>query len=100
MFTWYPSSSNDLTVIVSDSNSSSTIIKTNIDNKGKMYRDYTYIDDIVDGIYRLLNKAPSINSKNKFRNDSLSHVAPFRVLNIGNTKKIYLLNFINTLEKE
>ena len=74
--------------------------KIDIYNKGKMYRDYTYIDDIVDGIYRLLNKAPSINSKKKFRNDSLSHVAPFRVLNIGNTKKIYLLNFIDTLEKE
>ena len=73
--------------------------KIDIYNKGKMYRDYTYIDDIVDGIYRLLNKAPSLNSKKKFKNDSLSPVAPFRILNIGNTKKIYLLNFINTLEK-
>jgi UDP-glucuronate 4-epimerase len=74
--------------------------KIDIYNRGKMYRDYTYIDDIVDGIYKLLNKAPSINSKKKFKNDSLSPVAPFRILNIGNTKKIYLLNFINTLEKE
>ena len=74
--------------------------KIDIYNKGKMYRDYTYIDDIVDGIYKLLNKAPSINSKKKFKNDSLSPVAPYRILNIGNTKKIYLLNFINTLEKE
>ena len=39
-------------------------------------------------------------SKKKFRNDSLSSVAPYRILNIGNTKKIYLLDFINTLEKE
>ncbi len=69
-------------------------------NKGKMYRDYTYIDDIVDGILKLLNKAPSLNSKKKYKNDSLSPVAPFRVLNIGNTKKIYLLDFINTLKKE
>ena len=37
---------------------------------------------------------------NKYKNDSLSPVAPFRILNIGNTKKISLLNFINTLEKE
>ena len=74
--------------------------KIDIYNKGKMYRDYTYVDDIVDGIYKLLNKAPSLNSKKKFRNDSLSPVAPFRILNIGNTKKIYLLDFINTLEKE
>ena len=74
--------------------------KIDIYNKGKMYRDYTYVDDIVDGIYKLLNKIPSLNSKKKFRNDSLSPVAPFRILNIGNTKKIYLLDFINTLEKE
>ena len=74
--------------------------KIDIYNKGKMFRDYTYIDDIVDGIYKLLNKAPSINSKKKFKNDSLSPVAPFRILNIGNTKKISLLDFINTLEKE
>ena len=65
-----------------------------------MYRDYTYVDDIVDGIYKLLNKAPSLNSKKKYKDDSLSPVAPFRILNIGNTKKIYLLDFINTLENE
>ena len=69
-------------------------------NRGKMYRDYTYIDDIVDGIFRLLNKTPTLNPRKKIKNDSLSPVAPFRILNIGNTKKIYLLNFINTLEKE
>ena len=74
--------------------------KIDIYNMGKMYRDYTYIDDIVDGIYKLSNKIPSLKSKKKFRNDSLSPVAPFRVLNIGNTKKIFLLDFINTLEKE
>ncbi len=73
--------------------------KIDIYNKGKMFRDYTYIDDIVDGICRLLNKIPSLKTKKKYKNDSLSHVAPFRILNIGNTKKIYLLDFINTLEK-
>ena len=74
--------------------------KIDIFNKGKMYRDYTYIDDIIDGIYKLLNKAPSLNSKKTFKNDSLSIVAPFRILNIGNRRKVYLLDFINTLEKE
>ena len=67
-------------------------------NKGKMYRDYTYIDDIVDGIFKLTNKAPRINQSKKYKNDSISHVAPFRILNIGNTKKILLSNFIKTLE--
>ena len=74
--------------------------KINIYNKGKMYRDYTYIDDIVIGILKILNKIPSTNSKKRFKNDSLSPVAPFRILNIGNTKKIYLLNFINSLGKQ
>ena len=73
--------------------------KIDIYNKGKMYRDYTYVDDIVDGIFKILNKIPKINSKRKIKNDSLSPVAPFRILNIGNTKKIHLLDFINTLEK-
>ena len=41
-----------------------------------------------------------LNGKKNYKNDSLSPVAPFRILNIGNTKKIYLLDFINTLEKE
>ena len=69
-------------------------------NKGKMYRDYTYIDDIVGGITSLINKAPNNNQIGKFKNDSLSHVAPFRILNIGNKKKVLLLEFIKTLEKE
>ena len=74
--------------------------KINIYNRGKMYRDYTYIDDIVDGIYKLVNKSPSTKKNKKIKNDSLSPVAPFRILNIGNTKRVYLLDFINTLEKE
>ena len=74
--------------------------KINIFNKGKMYRDFTYIDDIVQGIYALKDKAPNLNQLGKIKNDSLSSVAPFRIINIGNTKKIYLLDFINVLEKE
>ena len=74
--------------------------KIDIYNNGKMYRDFTYIDDIVNGISALINKAPNLNQLGKIRNDSLSHVAPFRILNIGNTKKVYLLDFINELEKK
>ena len=74
--------------------------RIDIFNKGKMYRDYTYIDDIVDGIFKLTHKVPKLNSVKKYKNDSLSHVAPTRILNIGNTKKILLSDFINTLEKE
>ena len=74
--------------------------KIDIYNKGKMYRDFTYIDDIVNGIKALINKAPNLKQLNKFKNDSLSSVAPFRILNIGNTRKVYLLDFIAALEKE
>ena len=74
--------------------------KIDIYNQGKMYRDFTYIDDIVDGVCLLINKVPNLNRVKKFTNDSLSSVAPFRILNIGNTQKIYLLDFINALEKE
>ena len=74
--------------------------KINIYNKGKMYRDFTYIDDIVGAVCVLINKAPNLKQLGKIKNDSLSSVAPFRVLNIGNTQKVYLLDFINSLEKE
>ena len=74
--------------------------KIDIYNNGKMYRDFTYIDDIVSGIIALINKAPNLNQLGKIKNDSLSLVAPFRILNIGNTKKVFLLDFINELEKQ
>ena len=74
--------------------------KIDIYNQGKMHRDFTYIDDIVEGINSLINRAPNLNQLNKIKNDSLSPVAPFRILNIGNTKKVFLMDFINTLEKQ
>ena len=74
--------------------------RIDIYNKGEMYRDFTYIDDIVKGIFLLINKPPNHKQKGKFKKDTLSPIAPFRILNIGNTKKVYLLNFIKTLEKE
>ena len=74
--------------------------KIDIYNNGKMYRDFTYIDDIVNGIQLVINKAPNKNQYNKYKDDSISHIAPFRILNIGNTKKVYLLDFIKQIEKE
>ena len=74
--------------------------KIDIYNNGKMYRDFTYIDDIVNCITALINKAPNLNQFGKIKNDSLSPTAPFRILNIGNTKKVFLLDFINELEKQ
>ena len=74
--------------------------KIDIYNRGKMYRDFTFVDDIVNGIIALIKKVPNVKQLGKIKNDSLSPVAPFRILNIGNTRKVYLLDFINALEKE
>jgi len=73
--------------------------KIDIYNNGNMYRDFTYIDDIVKSISLLMKAIPK-NKKNFNKNkiDSLSSIAPFRVVNIGNSKKIKLLDFIKAIE--
>ena len=74
--------------------------KIDVYNKGEMYRDFTYIDDVTKSIELLINKIPSQNIKKHYKNDSLSNVAPFRIVNIGNQKKVYLKDFITALEKK
>jgi len=66
-------------------------------NNGEMYRDFTYVDDLVNGIKLLVNCIP--NNKKVSENDSLSIVAPFRIVNIGNSNKIKLIDFINVIEE-
>lgn len=71
-------------------------------NYGEMSRDFTYIDDIVTAIYLLFDVVPNnenTNSTSKTTLDSLSTVAPFRVLNVGNSKPARLLEFINAIEE-
>ena len=73
--------------------------KIDIYNKGNLYRDFTYIDDIVHGVSLLIKKIPKYKKNASLnRIDSLSPVAPFRIVNIGNSKKIKLLDFIKTIE--
>ena len=74
--------------------------KINVYNKGEMYRDFTYIDDVTKSIELLIDKIPSQNNKKKYKNDSLSNVAPFWIVNIGNQKKVYLKKFIIALENK
>tara|TARA_A100001035_G_scaffold171511_1_gene136090 strand:- start:82 stop:1104 length:1023 start_codon:yes stop_codon:yes gene_type:complete len=69
--------------------------KIEIFNQGKMRRDFTYIDDVVEGIYKCCLK-PAICSKNQ---NSFSSIAPFGIFNIGRGKPIELMKFIKTLEK-
>tara|TARA_B100000963_G_C22539134_1_gene631357 strand:+ start:126 stop:1127 length:1002 start_codon:yes stop_codon:yes gene_type:complete len=73
--------------------------KIDIYNNGKMYRDFTYIDDIVNCINLLIKKVPNSKQLGKYKYDSLSPIAPFRILNIGNAKKVFLLDFIKEIEK-
>jgi UDP-glucuronate 4-epimerase len=69
-------------------------------NNGDMRRDFTYIDDIVEGIVRLLDKPPVHNiGWDRANPDSSSSYAPYKIYNIGNNKPIKLMDFINTLEK-
>ena len=73
--------------------------KIDIYNKGNLYRDFTYIDDIVNSVSSLIKKIPIYNkNSNISKIDSLSSVAPFRIVNIGNSKKIKLLDFIKAIE--
>ena len=70
-------------------------------NHGNMIRDFTYISDLVRAIYLLTFKNPLQAQKNKeiIDYDSLSDIAPFRIVNIGNSMPIKLLDFITELEK-
>jgi UDP-glucuronate 4-epimerase len=68
-------------------------------NNGAMWRDFTYVGDLVRGIRGLID-APPTGPKGAIEGDSLSPAAPFRVVNIGNSDKINLLDFIAALEQE
>ena len=64
-------------------------------NHGKMRRDFTYIDDLVDAIWALANAVPSDTPVD---GDSLSPVAPWRVVNIGNGQPVELSEYIAAIE--
>ncbi len=66
-------------------------------NHGEMYRDFTYVEDLARGIALLVDKPPQKENP-VGTSDSLSPVAPWRVVNIGNSEKVKLLDFIEALE--
>lgn len=69
-------------------------------NKGDMVRDFTYIDDIVDGIIRTLDNPASANLNwDSERPDPSSSKAPFRIYNIGNSQPVKLMRYIEVLEE-
>ena len=69
-------------------------------NHGQMKRDFTYIDDIVEGVVRTSMKPATPNNDFEAKApDSASSKAPFRVFNIGNSQPVPLMDFINALEE-
>ncbi len=65
--------------------------------EGRMSRDFTYIDDLVEGIVRLMGVVPA--QDNRIDDiDTLSHHAPFRVVNIGGGQPVELMRFVETVE--
>src|SRR5688572_7584664 len=70
-------------------------------NNGKMRRDFTYVDDIVEAIARLIPKVPKPNPEWAGLNpDPSSSFAPYRVYNIGNNEPVELLRFIEVIEEK
>jgi len=70
-------------------------------NHGNMERDFTYIDDIVEGLYRIISNPPHKGNNNwsGLNPDPSASVSPYRVYNIGNNNPVKLLDFINAIEK-
>jgi UDP-glucuronate 4-epimerase len=69
--------------------------------EGRMSRDFTYIDDLVEGIVRLIDAVPSEDGRvnNPPDLDSLSAQAPYRVVNIGGGQPVELMAFVETVER-
>ena len=73
-------------------------------NHGEMFRDFTYVDDLVRGIRLLIDTPPDRICQPQTDvpeggKDSLSPVAPFRTINIGNSDKVRLTDFVDALEE-
>ena len=67
-------------------------------NCGKMVRDFTYIDDIVEGVVRAINQPPQLYSADENNDDSVASHAPYKIYNIGNNHPVPLMSYIEALE--
>ena len=69
-------------------------------NNGHMRRDFTYIDDIIEGVVRVMNTIPEPNPAwSGDAPDPGTSMAPYRLYNIGNNRPVELLRFIEVIEK-
>ncbi|RPH30283.1 MAG: NAD-dependent epimerase [Bacteroidales bacterium] len=68
-------------------------------NNGNMQRDFTYVDDIVEGIVKVIDNPPTSNNEWTGKSpEPSSSVAPYKLFNIGNSNPVKLLNFIEIIE--
>jgi UDP-glucuronate 4-epimerase len=68
-------------------------------NHGNMQRDFTYIDDIVEGVIRVLDRNATVNAEyDPISADPATSNTPYRVFNIGNNNPVQLLDFIGAIE--
>ncbi len=68
-------------------------------NNGKHSRDFTYVDDIVDGLIKVIDSPPKPSLEQSSNDPSLSSVAPWKIYNIGNNSPVELPYFIELIEK-
>ena len=72
----------------------------NVFNYGKMKRDFTYIDDIIEGVVRVMKKIPEPNPNwDPYNPDPGTSIAPYKLYNIGNNKPVDLMEFIRAIEE-
>jgi UDP-glucuronate 4-epimerase len=70
-------------------------------NNGDMQRDFTYIDDIVEGIVRVMHRTPTENQDwRSGASDASQSSAPYKIYNIGNSKPVQLMHFVEAIEDE
>ena len=73
----------------------------NVYNQGKMRRDFTYVDDLVESIFRLMPKIATANKNwNALSPDPASSFAPYRIYNVGNNSTVELIRYIEIIEEK
>jgi UDP-glucuronate 4-epimerase len=70
----------------------------NVHNEGRMERDFTYIDDIIEGVGRVMDSAPQPLASVDPVPDPAASSAPYRIYNIGNSRPVKLMDFIHAIE--
>jgi UDP-glucuronate 4-epimerase len=66
-------------------------------NQGQMVRDFTFVDDIVEGVRRIIDQPAKKSEEQNTASQSIS--APWRIYNIGNSHRVQLMDYISALEK-